>query len=304
MGICGGSVSGPGSGSRSRRGARRGGGSVMMPSRCMLSMVRRAIMSLNLPSDPTQPMARQKARASAARVCCGELSIRERCRQEGLEWADTSDKGSVKSACVDRKAMLIVSWRIVLERLLYAASTSGHDTVKNDILQLQGLTGRMDSAAFLPLRADEVTNQETARRLINYVELIDDIINELVHAGAADTEGLRVSNTYHYAGKFLNIHADGRFESWLGIDLRAWRDEGISPLWWRFRTNTGVARRHFERLPELYSDVRTRDDGLYVPIRLKTGVERVRVIGDTVAQMKRIADQVLKTVPNQNPALC
>ena len=227
----------------------------------------------------------------------------ERCRREGLEATVTSDSGSMKSACVDNRIMMIVSWKTVLERLLDAAVASGHDTVKNDILQLQGLTGRMDSAAFLPLRTDEVTDQETARRLINYVELIDNVVNELVRAGVADTEGLRVSNTYHYAGRFFHIHADGRFETWLGIDLTAWRDEGISPLWWRFRTITGVVRGHFENIPELCSDVGSRDDGLYVPVRLKTGVERDGVVSDAVAQMKRIADQVLKTVPNQKPAL-
>ena len=255
----------------------------------------------DLPEDPPSALVFV---VPEQRVSAVWHELRERCRQEGLEETNASDSGSVKSAFVGRKTMMIVSWKVVLERLLDAARSSGHDTVKNDILQLQGLTSREDSTAFLPLRIDEVTDQETARRLINYVELIDQIINELVRAGAADTEGLSVSNTYHYAGKYFNIHADGRFESWLGIDLRAWRDEGVSPLWWRFRTNTGVARKHFEKIPELCSDVKTRDEGLFVPIRLKTGVERVRVISDAVAQMKRIADQVLKAVPNQKPSLC
>ena len=225
--------------------------------------------------------------------------LRERCRQEGLEWTDTSDNGSVKSACVDRKAMMIVSWKVAIEALLDAARSSGHDAVKNDILQLQGLTGRMDSEAFLPLRADEVTDQETARRLINYVELIDEIINELVDVGVADIKGLSGGSTYHYAGRYFHIHADGSFTSWLGIDLRAWRDEAISPIWWTFSTSTGVVRDHFKAIPELFNDVRHLGSTLYVPIRLKTGVERDRVKDDAVAQLKRIADQVLKAVPNQ-----
>lgn len=230
--------------------------------------------------------------------------LMERCRQEGLEWADASDNGSVKSARVGRKAMMIVSWKAVLERLLDAARSSGHDTVKNDILQLQGLTDREDSTAFLPLRTDEVTDQETARRLINYVELIDDIVNELVHAGVADIKGLSVASTYHYAGRYLRIHADGSFTSWLGVDLRAWRDEGISPLWWTFSKSTGVVHDRFTAIPELFNDVRHHGSTLYVPIRFKTGVERDRIRDDAVAQMKRIFDEVLKTAPNQKPAPC
>ena len=254
-----------------------------------------------LPEDPPSALVFV---VPEQRVSTVWQELRERCRQEGLEVTSTTDSGPVKSACVGRKAMMIVSWKVVLERLLDAAGSSGHDTVKNDIRQLQGLTGRMDSAAFLPLRADEVADQETARRLVNYIELIDDIINELVHTGTADIKGLSVSNTYHYAGRFFGIHANGRFESWLGIDLRAWRDEGVSPLWWRFRTATGVVRGHFEKIPELHRDVKLRDEGLFVPVRLKTGVERDRVISDAVAQMKRIADQVLKTVPSQGTAPC
>lgn len=222
----------------------------------------------------------------------------DRCRQAELEWADAADNDSMKSARVGRKTMMIASWRVVLERLLEAARSAGHDTVRNDIRQLQGLAGQMDSEAFLPLRADEVIDQEVARRLINYVELINDIVGELVHAEIADTKRLSWGNTLYTTGRFFHIHAHGQVESWLGIDLGAWRDEGISPLWWRFGTTTGVVHGHFETVPELFKDVRPRDEGLYVPIRLKTGVERDRVIEDAVAQMRRIADEVLKRIPN------
>ena len=222
----------------------------------------------------------------------------ERCRRAELEWQDTFDHGSVKSAQVSRKTLLISSWKVVLERLLDTARSTGHDTVKSDILQLQGLTGQMDSEAFLPLRDDEAADQEKARRLINYVELIEGIIDELKREGIADTKGLSWGHTPHVTGRFFHIHAHVSFESRLGIDLRAWRDDGISPMWWRFATKTGVGGDHFKAIPELFNDVRTRYDGLHVPIRLKPGVERDRVISDAVAQMKRIADEVLKTVPN------
>ncbi len=226
-----------------------------------------------------------------------------RCGQAELEWEDTFSYGSVKSARVGRKTLLIASWRVILERLRDTARSAGHDTIENDILQLQGLTGRIDSEAFLPLREEEGTDQETARRLVNYVELIEDIISKLVDAEIADIEGLREGQTYHFTGRYFRIHAYDKFESRLGIDLLAWRDEGISPLWWRFSPKTGVVGDHFKAIPELFNDVRRRHDGLHVPIRLKTGVEKDKVIDDAVAQMKRVADKVLKTVPRQKPAL-
>ena len=226
-----------------------------------------------------------------------------RCGQAELEWEDTFSYGSVKSARVGRKTLLIASWRVILERLRDTARSAGHDTIENDILQLQGLTGRIDSEAFLPLREEEGTDQETARRLVNYVELIEDIINELVNAEIADIRGLGWGNRAHRIGRFFHIHADDLFVSWLGIDLRVWRDEGISHCG-EVRRRHRVVGDDFKTIPELFNDVRSRYGRLYVPIRLKPGVERDRVISDAVAQMKRIADKVLKTVPSQKPALC
>ena len=65
-----------------------------------------------------------------------------------------------------------------------------------------------------------------------------------------------------------------------------------------FGTGAGVVRDHFKIIPELYEDVRLRNNELYVPVRLKTNAERDGVIDDAVAQMKRIANKVLKTIPN------
>ena len=193
--------------------------------------------------------------------------------------------------------MLITSWKYVLEGLLDAARSGGHDTVRQDILQLQGLTRRMDTEAFLPLRADEVTNQEAARRLINYSGLIEDITQKLKDSGVADTKDLRTTHGYYTAGRYLRVH--GKFGLWLGIELEVWRDAGITPLWWLFQNSEfcGVAG-HFEKIRELFDDVRVYENELlYVPIRLKTGVERDRVVEDAVDQMKRIADTLLETFP-------
>ena len=221
--------------------------------------------------------------------------LEKRCGEAELELNNTFGTGFVKGARIGRKTMLIASWKVVLQRMLDAALSAGHDAVRDDVLQLQGLTGRMDSKAFLPLRGDEVANQETARRLINYVELIDYIVDELVQAEIADTKGLRPTHGKYTSGRYLRLH--GRFVSWLGIDFRAWRDDGISPMWWWFGTKAGVVRDHFKTIPELYEDVRFRNNELYVPVRLKTNAERDGVIGDAVAQMIRIADKVLKTIP-------
>ena len=101
--------------------------------------------------------------------------LKLRCGEAKLEWQDGPGTRTVIWSRVGRKTLLITSWTHVLEALLDAARSGEHDSIRHDILQLRGLTSRMDSEAFLPIRADEVTDQGTAHRLVNYSGLIEDI---------------------------------------------------------------------------------------------------------------------------------
>ena len=224
--------------------------------------------------------------------------LAERCKQAGLKGDGVRTGEGVIWDRIGCRVMLITSWRYALERLLDAARAGGNENIKYDLLQLQGLTSREDLQAFLPLRAEEAADQETARRINNYVDLISDIIGELKRAEIADTQGLGWGNTAHSSGHFINIHAHHKFESWLGIHIIEWREAGISPLWLRFGTKTGIVADHFKTIPKLFEDVRPRHNGLYVPIRLKIGVEREGVIADVVAQIEKITDKILRTIPD------
>ena len=226
--------------------------------------------------------------------------LKLRCGQAELEWRDGPGTRTVTWSRVGRKTLLITSWTHVLEGLLDAAHSGEHDSIRHDILQLRGLTSRMDSEAFLPIRADEVTDQGTAHRLVNYIGLIEDITHKLRDSGIADTRRLRPAHAWYTIGRYLRVHE--RFGLWLGIDLEVWREAGITPLWWIFNDGefSGVAGR-LQTIRELFDDVQYYEDAgtLYIPIRLKTSVERDRVVEDAVAQMSRIAHTLLESFPDK-----
>ena len=247
----------------------------------------------DLPEDPPSALTFV---VPDQRVATVWSELEDRCGNAELEWADTPDESTVMRARVGGKAMSVVSWEYVLERLLDAARSERCDAVRDDILQLQGLVNRMNLEAFLPLHDGEAPDREAARRLINYIGLVSRVVNQLVSAGIADVKGLNRTATFDYIGRYFRVH--GEFEIWLGISFEVWRDEGISPLWLNFGRKTGVIADHFKAIPELFRDVRPLKDGLYVPIRLKTGVEREKVVEDAVVQIERIADKVLKKNPN------
>ena len=223
----------------------------------------------------------------------------ERCKQSGLKVGDEQTGQGVIWNRIGCRIMLITSWRYILEKLLDAARNSGNENIKHDILQLQRLTEREDSEAFLPLREDQVTDQEIARRLINYSDLFDPIINELERIGGASKKGFHVSYGPYHTGRFFGVA--GKFQLWLGVYLKSWRDNGITPLWCEFHrlnSEAGINEDHFSANPELIAGAQFYGGGrLMMPIRLKTGVERERVIEDAATQIKRIADVLLEAPP-------
>ena len=126
----------------------------------------------------------------------GEL--REKCCRSKIEFAGESKGRDITWARASRRTLAITSWKHVLKRLKEGAADPA---LRQDISQLQGLTDRMNVDAFPPLREDDVTDRNVARRLINYTGLIDEIVGRLKTDGIADTKNLGSSHGYDFAGR-------------------------------------------------------------------------------------------------------
>lgn len=223
--------------------------------------------------------------------------LKERCLGAKLEWSDQSVELDLMRASVDRKSLLVTSWEYLLKRLLDVSHSKGFDNVSSDISQLLGLTTSMNLDAFLPLRDEETNNQEISSRLINYIDLIADIVSVLESIRIIDGDH-RGGATPYSRGRYMKFIKAKTMPFWFGVHLKVWRDEGISPMWCWFGTSTGVAITHFQKLPDLFKDVKSRGDGLYIPIRLKNGVEREKVVEHAVAQIEQIANEVISKSVN------
>ena len=213
--------------------------------------------------------------------------LKKRCRDAGLDLTDESNR----RVRIGTRSMSVASWNHVLGLLRNAADAGRHDAIGCDVQQLRGLTDRVDSYAFLPLRPDEITEVETAQRLINYSNLVQHIVERLVEDGIARIDGVRYDHGYYKAGRYLYVH---RFGLWLGVELEVWRDSGITPLWWRIENTAfyGVGP-IWTQIEDLFKDVQGYEGYKYIPILLKTGVEEDGVIDHAVDQMKEIADTLL-----------
>ncbi|MDE2756773.1 MAG: hypothetical protein OXI92_09530 [Acidobacteriota bacterium] len=225
----------------------------------------------------------------------GELS--DRCGRNAIELGSQSSTDAITWARAGHRILAITSWKHVLGTLEQAAADGGHAGLRHDIVQLRGLTDQMNAGEFLPLREDEVTDVKVARRLINYSDLIEEIVGRLVADGIASTKGLRPTHSYTSAGRYLRVH--GKFGLWLGVDLMAWRDWGITPIWSEHSTTadfSGIEGK-VRQAERLFDNAHEAAGCLYIPVRLTTGADRDRVIDDAVRQMRSVADQLLEAFP-------
>ena len=214
--------------------------------------------------------------------------LKERCRSEKLGLADEVSRDGFRRIRAGERTLLLTNWRLVLESLRQVAAAGGHASIVHDIDQLRGLTERMNSGVFLPLRGDEPTDLRTPRRLLNYASLIDDIVNGLIEGRVADTSGLAAAGW----GRYLNLQ--NRCVVSLCISLTAWRRFGMTPLWCKISSGEGVP----PGLVEGQCDGARGDDngGLLIPIRVSTGVERDKVVSDAVDQVRHLA-RLLESAP-------
>lgn len=220
--------------------------------------------------------------------------LKERCRQSEVDLGPESKEDAIYWASAGRRTLAITSWKQVLGTLEHAADAKGHADLRADIVQLRGLTDRMDADKFLPLREGEVTDVNVARRMINYTGLIDDFVRRLKTGGVADTEHSGKGSGYTFAGRFLRLH--GKFNVWLGVDQLAWRDRGITPLW--IQSRCSAVEGGIGQVGKLFDDAHEKGGWLCIPIRLTAGVERDRVIDDAVREVRSIAERLLKTFPD------
>ena len=210
--------------------------------------------------------------------------LKERCTREKLGLSRETTTGDFRRMRVGDHTLLLTNWGCVLDALRHAAEAAAPAAVLQDIDQFRGLTERMNSGVFLPLRGDEPTDLRVARRLLNYGTLIDAITNSLVAAGDADVRGVSAAGW----GRSVRVHGFGLF---LRISLEAWRDYGTTPLWCTTWESWSGGAAVLGGIEGRFGGVRLDDKGvLWTPIRLRTGVERERVIDDAARQVRDLAD--------------
>ncbi len=228
--------------------------------------------------------------APAARIepLWTELHRRVSKSSSGITLESFQEAEMLRSAAAGgARRLMLTSWKNLLARMAAAAGAAADSHTETDIRQLQGLTVREDTGAFLPLRPEEF-GPEFPRRMLRLRELVDDVTERGVQAGWADWSRVQVQDWGY--GRYLGL---GGEDVWFGINFYDWARHRDTPLWLWFytaRVDVEKVRRALES-PRRQSppEVLPSDWGLVVPIELPVAVEYEAVLDAVVARLAEIA---------------
>lgn len=205
----------------------------------------------------------------------------------GLRWARVSETNWI----------VLWAWSDLLDLLAELVHGDRAVALRADISQLAGLCAKMDTDAFLPLQPHELAPIH-GRRVGQFCELVNVLVDELAGAGVVSTKGLRSASSSGRYGRYARIKGHGVY-----IYFTAWGWGWIrsTPLWmklassnWGSKWSEGKAlREHLRDLerpgdPELV----VLDDALLVALAVPTGEERDDVVQSLVRQVKLVAERL------------
>ena len=212
----------------------------------------------------------------------------------GAILGETDVQGRVKSCKVEygdaNWHLMMVSWRELIDGLVEGSSDEDH--VVSDILQLRGLTERMDAEAFQELKEEDL-GTEFPRRLLRLTRLIDTVVDAYgVQEGLLQLQGYRATASFDGFVRYFEFVESG-VKSWFGFSYRRWSGNDSSPLWFGLQgpvankqINQGI---YTEIMWALHDKFNGLEDGS-VPIRLRTEADYQEVLNQVVDQLKSIEE--------------
>ena len=133
-----------------------------------------------------------------------------------------------RTAVGNRRALMLTSWRALLEALESRAADTGDIQAVNDIRQLSGLAVRQESEVF-PLHPEQL-GPEFPRLILRLPRLLDDVYRRLIDMDLVPKKwpSVRVVNGVY---RYMIL---GGCTVWFGAQYRLWEKFEQTPLWLGF----------------------------------------------------------------------
>ena len=148
----------------------------------------------------------------------------------------------------------------------------------------------MDRDALPPFRSDDLLS-ESARYLLQVVQLVDDATYHAERREFLNTDGLKAAPATTGYGRFIRI---GGIDTWIGIHFRGWASHSDTPLWLSFWKGYRDQLEQANLADRLY-EINGR---FCIPIEFKDEDKYYAVLNSVINSLARIAKQFDSSCPD------
>jgi hypothetical protein len=125
--------------------------------------------------------------------------------------------------------LALTSWPRLLSTL--ELEIADDEAARSDLYQLRALCDAADSQAFVPISAEELSNQRTPAFILQLSTIVQDSAELAVTEGILDISGLRPQASWDRIGRYVRFSCEEGVGAWLGVRFDLWRQHGGTPLW-------------------------------------------------------------------------
>jgi len=224
--------------------------------------------------------------------------LNRRLKDKGISTTDTElmSDNLVHSSATDIGPILaLTSWTRLLSSL--ELEVADDPSARSDLLQLRALCEAADNDAFVPITADEVTDQRIPALIFQLNTVVQASVDLAVTEGVLNLNGLRPQASWERFGRYARIKSENgehQVGVWIGIHFGYWKKHGITPFWLLFSGDWGrfLEVRSFLEPWDIKEGVfTTLENGEFaVAIDIAIGEDKDQVVRRVVDRFKGIAE--------------
>jgi len=243
------------------------------------------------------PAAREQTiwRELVARSSDAGISQTDRASPAGVAFCATTQLGPI---------LALTSWRKLLSAMELEAEEDSRAMA--DLAQLRSLCDAADSHAFIPVSAEDMTDQRTPAFLLQMNTIVQDSVQLAVTDGVLDLNGLRPQASWERIGRYVKFANASGCGAWIGVHLELWKQRGSTPLWLVFAQGDFSRAMEARQVLEPWASregVISFSDGDQFSLGLDIAVEEEKdVVVRSIAKTLRSIATALSVLPPRSSA--